>query len=185
MVRTPLLKMIFILSPLLLIALTLLWLGQDQLEETYDTHHENQWPVDRIYGQDHISSPFGYRYDPFTGVWVFHSGIDIALDEGEPVYAIREGRVHLASTHYPGFGSLLIIEHEDRDGDVIRSIYGHCHEIFVKEGQDVKGGERIATVGSRGRSTGPHLHLEVHYYLGEEEGWVVVDPLEYIEPPES
>lgn len=181
----------FLLAPLLLFSLmSLFWFlnNQETKEEIQQKDlNDTIWPVDRAYGHDHISSPFGYRYDPFTGAWVFHSGIDLAIDLGEAVYAIREGEVILASDQYPGFGALVVIEHKNirEEGERIRSLYGHCDQILVQENQRVLLGERIATIGSRGRSTGPHLHFEIQRYLEEEDRWVVVDPLEYVDLPNN
>lgn len=157
------------------------------LDEKKDPYEPRvSWPVQREHGLESISSPYGFRYDPFTGAWVFHSGIDFALDYGEPVYSIAKGRVILASTSYPGFGTLLIIEHENYQEreETIRSLYGHCSQILVEEDQEIATREVVARVGSCGRSTGPHLHFEVHVY-DDEAGWIHVDPIKYLLPPNS
>lgn len=158
--------------------------AQEPLEKPFDRHLTPQviWPVDKEYGDAAITSPFGFRYDPFTGAWIFHQGIDIGLPYGESVYSISDGIVIAVSTDCPGFGTLLIIEHHDLgNGVCVRSVYGHCHQIFVEEGDKVTIGQMVAAIGSRGRSTGPHLHLEVHVFCREEEEWNPVDPLEYFD----
>lgn len=113
-----------------------------------------------------LTSRFGYRRDPFTGMRAFHRGIDIAYKPGSPVRAAREGRVVDIGTWY-GYGNTVVIEH--RFG--YKTIYGHLSTIEVGVGQRVKGGEIIGYLGSTGRSSGPHLHFEVWYKNR------VIDPL--------
>ena len=103
-----------------------------------------------------ISSPFGYRINPVTGAFSFHSGIDIAADEGEKIKAAYYGKVsHIDYDDISG----KYIELTHSDGLVTR--YLHCSEIIAEEGMVVRQGETIALVGSTGRSTGPHLHFVI------------------------
>jgi len=103
-----------------------------------------------------FSSNFGWRIDPFTGQKSFHEGIDFPAEVGTPVVAAASGKVILAEVH-PAYGKLVEIDH----GNGLVSRYAHNSAIFVKDGDLVVRGQRIGTVGSSGRSTGPHLHFEV------------------------
>jgi len=102
------------------------------------------------------TSGFGYRKSPFTGLREFHKGLDIANRQGTSVIATADGIV--SYTGYKGLlGKTLVIDH----GHGMMTRYGHAHEILVETGDVVKRGDKIATIGSTGRSTGPHLHYEV------------------------
>lgn len=103
-----------------------------------------------------ISSPFGYRINPVTGSFSFHSGLDIAANEGEKIKAAYYGTVSKVS-YDDVSGKYIELTHSD--GLVTR--YLHCSEIIAKEGNVVRQGETIALVGSTGRSTGPHLHFVI------------------------
>lgn len=103
-----------------------------------------------------ISSRFGLRNDPFTGMERFHHGVDIAAKEGTPVYPAAGGRV-IFSGYKEGYGNVVDIIHED--GLVTR--YGHNLKNVVNQGDMTKTSEPIAYVGMTGRATGPHLHFEV------------------------
>ncbi|WP_261327247.1 M23 family metallopeptidase [Modestobacter marinus] len=113
-----------------------------------------------------ISSGFGYRWG------TLHAGIDFAAPLGTPEYAAADGVVVRAGAA-SGYGLVVYIQHEN--GDV--TVYGHMQEILVEEGQAVKAGEEIATLGNRGQSTGPHLHFEVH--VGGIDG-EKIDPLPWL-----
>lgn len=102
-----------------------------------------------------ITSPFGWRHHPISGEWKFHTGLDIGYDAGTPIGAMLAGRVVYAAW-YGGYGNCIILEHKNGD----HTLYGHCATLDVPYGRYVAKGERIATVGSTGYSTGPHLHLE-------------------------
>ncbi len=104
-----------------------------------------------------LTSPFGYRQDPFTGIKSFHSGIDLAAPSGTPVKATLDGKVAETGTNRI-FGNYVIITHERG----YQSLYGHLQKIHAKRGQYVTQGTVIGLVGSTGRSTGPHLHLSVY-----------------------
>jgi len=112
-----------------------------------------------------VTSQFGLRADPFTGVMKEHHGLDLGAPEGTPVLAAAAGKVRFAGKR-GGYGNVVIVEHAD--GTETR--YAHCRELDVAAGQSVAAGQPIATVGSTGRSTGPHLHFEVR------QGGKPVDP---------
>jgi murein DD-endopeptidase MepM/ murein hydrolase activator NlpD len=101
-------------------------------------------------------SPYGNRYDPFTGHLSFHPGLDLVAPTGMPILASAGGRVIQAGERN-GYGNAVDIRHSD--GMVTR--YGHASRLFVQVGDYVMPGQQIAAVGSTGRSTGPHLHFEV------------------------
>jgi murein DD-endopeptidase MepM/ murein hydrolase activator NlpD len=103
-----------------------------------------------------FSSNFGYRIDPFTGQSSMHEGIDFPAESGTPIVAAASGKVVVSEWH-PAYGNMLEIDH----GNGLVSRYAHTSSIVVKEGDLVVRGQRVATVGSTGRSTGPHLHFEV------------------------
>lgn len=104
-----------------------------------------------------ISSFFGARTDPFTGKKVWHSGVDIVGKEGSEIKALASGVVSFAETN-GGYGRMVEIKHANG----LSTRYGHNKELLVRPGQVVRKGEAIALLGSTGRSTGPHCHLEVH-----------------------
>ncbi len=116
-----------------------------------------------------LTSRFGYRLSPFTGDREFHNGIDISARRNAPVIAPANGVVSSAGRQrLPG--RVLFINH----GYGLVTKYAHLQKILVKEGQYVKRGEKVALVGSSGRSTGPHLHYEVRL------NGVPTNPLNYI-----
>ena len=103
-----------------------------------------------------FSSNFGYRIDPFTGQRAFHEGIDFPAETGTPILSAASGKVVFADVH-PEYGKMVEIDH----GNGLVTRYAHAAALFVKEGDLVVAGQRIASVGTTGRSTGPHLHFEV------------------------
>lgn len=103
-----------------------------------------------------LSSKFGRRIDPFTGKWEQHKGVDIAGKEGTNIMALGDGVVIWADPRQ-GYGNLVEVDHGR--GYITR--YGHNKRLLVKPGDTVKKGQTIATMGSTGRSTGPHVHIEV------------------------
>ncbi len=105
-----------------------------------------------------VSSPFGWRNDPFTGQRAFHAGVDYKAPEGAPVRACWDGEVVFAGEK-PGYGNIVVLEHSGG----WRSFYGHAEGLDVSKGDSVQAGRKIATVGSTGRSTGPHLHFELRH----------------------
>lgn len=102
------------------------------------------------------SSGFGWRLDPFTGQTAMHEGIDFIADPGTPILAAAAGIVKTVERH-PQYGNMIEIDH----GNELVTRYAHASATFVKVGELVKRGQKIAAVGSTGRSTGPHLHFEV------------------------
>ena len=119
-----------------------------------------------------VTSDFGWRRDPLRGGWDFHSGLDISNRRGTPIRAPAPGRV-VRAFYNSGYGRMVEIDH----GFGITTVYAHCHVLRVKKGDQVQTGDLIATLGSTGRSTGPHLHFEVRL-----DGHAV-NPLDYIGPP--
>lgn len=109
-------------------------------------------PVDASYN----ASGFGWRLDPFSGRSAFHEGIDFPGPNGTPIVA-SAGGVIITSEYHPQYGNMLEIDH---GGDIVTR-YAHTSKIYVKLGDIVKRGQRVADVGSTGRSTGSHLHFEV------------------------
>jgi len=112
-----------------------------------------------------VSSEFGYRVDPVTGVQgAFHEGIDIAYPAGTVISSVKEGTVTAANYYTSGYGYHVIIDH----GGGYKTLYGHCSSLLVNVGDKVTKGQAVAKVGSTGKSTGPHLHLNV-YVNGEAQ----------------
>ena len=105
-----------------------------------------------------FGSSFGMRYHPILQVVRPHEGIDLSARRGTPIYATADGVVLQAGYRAGGFGKKVLLDH----GFGYRTLYGHCDEVLVKPGQEVKRGEVIARVGSTGLSKAPHLHYEVH-----------------------
>ena len=104
------------------------------------------------------ASSFGRRIDPFTGQWAMHEGIDFLADQGSPVVAAAAGVVIFAGFH-PQYGYVIDVDH----GNDLVTRYAHLSKLFVREGDVLQRGRKIAESGSTGRSTGPHLHFEVRY----------------------
>jgi murein DD-endopeptidase MepM/ murein hydrolase activator NlpD len=104
------------------------------------------------------ASTFGRRVDPFTGQWAMHEGVDFVAEAGTPIVAAAGGVVVFAGRH-PQYGYMVDLDH----GNDLVTRYAHASKLFVKEGDLVQRGHKIAAVGSTGRSTGPHLHFEVRY----------------------
>jgi murein DD-endopeptidase MepM/ murein hydrolase activator NlpD len=109
------------------------------------------WPA-----SGYITSPYGYRRSPFTGIRQFHSGLDIGSAMGAPVRAAMSGRVSYTGWD-DAFGNYVVVSHHSG----YRTLYGHMSVIRTKIGAYVGNGERIGDVGSTGLSTGPHLHFTV------------------------
>ena len=103
-----------------------------------------------------VTSNFGWRVHPILGTERFHSGIDFGADYGSLVYASARGKVIYADW-YGGYGNAVIIDH----GNGMTTLYAHCSELYVKDGDVVERGQPISAVGSTGFSTGPHLHFEL------------------------
>ena len=116
-----------------------------------------------------LTSPYGYRTHPTTGQWKFHNGVDLANNQGTPIYAARSGKVTVA-TYGGTYGYYVTINH----GDGYSSLYAHMTHYVVSKGDTVSKGQVIGYMGSTGRSTGPHLHFSI-FYNGSS-----VNPMNYI-----
>ena len=127
---------------------------------------ELAWPVP---GYTRISSNYGMRTHPITGVYKLHTGVDISAPMGANFIAANDGIVTKAS-YNSAYGNMVIIDH----GGGVSTLYAHGSEILVEVGQTVTRGQEVLKVGSTGYSTGPHAHFEVRL------NGVVTDPLPYI-----
>lgn len=109
-----------------------------------------------------ISSEYGWRKNPVSGVNKLHAGIDFAAAGGTPIYAAASGYVQVAGWSTGGYGNYVIIYHgKMSDGNTYTTLYAHMRSVATSAGKYVKQGELIGYVGSTGNSTGNHLHLEV------------------------
>lgn len=122
-------------------------------------------PIDK----GRITSPYGWRADPFTGTREFHGGLDIGAPDGTPVHAARDGRVTEVGTNEE-FGRFVVISHPGG----YETLYGHLSSINATIGEEVSTGFILGAVGHTGRATGPHLHFEVRTRQGTR------DPLDLI-----
>jgi murein DD-endopeptidase MepM/ murein hydrolase activator NlpD len=118
-----------------------------------------------------ITSNFGYRSDPFKGLSAFHSGIDIAGNLGDPVYAALDGEVTTAE-EMGARGKYIVIKHSNG----LETWYMHLKGMIVSSGDNVSKGQQIGLLGNTGRSTGPHLHFQV---VKQNK---TVNPLTYVTP---
>jgi murein DD-endopeptidase MepM/ murein hydrolase activator NlpD len=125
----------------------------------------NSSPVDAAYS----SSSYGWRIDPLSGHRAFHEGLDFPAASGTPVYAAADGIVTTA-LQTSDYGNLLKIDH----GSGLETRYAHNSQLLVKAGERVSKGQKIALIGSTGRSTGPHLHYEIRLNGNP------LDPREYL-----
>ena len=112
------------------------------------------WPVPSCHT---VSSGYGGRIHPTTGKYKFHGGLDIPGSYGSAIVAANSGKVIWAGNRGDSYGNYVIIDH----GGGVSTLYGHSSKVLVSIGQSVSRGQRIANVGSTGRSTGPHCHFEV------------------------
>ena len=108
------------------------------------------WPLN-----GKITSNYGDVSKLFSGPDSSHTGIDIASNTGTPIKSVESGIVEF-SGYSSGFGNYIIIKHDDK----IMSLYAHCSELLYKKGASINKGDVIALVGSSGKATGSHLHLE-------------------------
>ncbi|MGE5614386.1 MAG: peptidoglycan DD-metalloendopeptidase family protein [Bacillota bacterium] len=106
-----------------------------------------------------VTDGFGYRKHPITRKRMFHEGIDIGSDGGRNIFASASGKVIFAE-YTSGYGRTIKIDH----GRGITTVYGHLSKYLVNVGQEVKKGDKIAIMGTTGRSTGPHLHFEIRLF---------------------
>lgn len=115
-----------------------------------------------------VTSPFGWRIHPISGEQKFHSGVDLGADYDTPIGAWLPGIVVYAAP-WGGYGNAILVQHDNS----MYTLYGHCNSLLASVGQQVGYGQIIATVGSTGYSTGPHVHVEL---------WIdgqYADPLKY------
>jgi murein DD-endopeptidase MepM/ murein hydrolase activator NlpD len=120
------------------------------------------WPARGVF-----TSPYGWRWGRM------HKGIDIANSVGTPILAAQSGRVTFAGWDDGGYGYLVEISHEDGS----RSLYAHHSRLLVQVGEEVVQGQQIGLMGSTGRSTGPHLHFEIH-----APGLGAINPMQLLRP---
>lgn len=126
------------------------------LSEATRRHYDGGMFVHPCPGYVRISSEFGTRKHPISGVTKLHNGIDLAAPAGTPIYAAYNGTV-VAASYTAAMGNYIMIDH----GDNLYTIYMHCSKLFVSTGQVVVAGDHIAAVGTTGSSTGNHLHFTV------------------------
>lgn len=112
----------------------------------------NSSPVHAVFN----SSSYGWRYDPFNGNRAFHEGLDFTANTGSPIFAAAGGIV-VFSGQTNDYGNIVKLDH----GAGLETRYAHASRLLVQSGQRVEKGQKIAEVGSTGRSTGPHLHYEI------------------------
>lgn len=143
--------------------------GPRRFTREVDLHLHHEGVDDDLLEMGRISSSFGARKDPFTGAVREHKGLDIALPAGTPVEPVEAGRVVFSGVQ-SGYGQVVVVDH----GEGVRSVYAHLQSRSVDVGQEVGSGTVIGRVGSSGRATGPHLHLEIR-----RDG-VPVDPETYL-----
>lgn len=123
----------------------------------------NRQYVGNVFGTNwlpYVTSYYGYRVHPISGEKNYHTGVDIGMAQGTEILAGHDGTVTLAG-EAGGYGLCVAVEGVAYEGHTLTTKYGHCSQILVRAGQEVKAGDVIAKVGSTGNSTGPHLHLEV------------------------
>lgn len=113
-------------------------------------------PTQKPVSDGNLGSDFGWRIDPITGGSALHTGLDFQADSGTPILAAAGGVVVVQEYHL-AYGNLLEIDH----GNDLVTRYAHASAVFVKKGDIVRRGQKVAAVGSTGRSTGAHLHFEV------------------------
>lgn len=119
--------------------------------------------------EGYLSSGFGRRTDPISGRMSMHTGLDFAAPTGTPIYAVGAGVVTFAARN-GAYGNMIEVTH----GGGYKTRYAHAHTLKVAKGELVQKGQEIATVGTTGRSTGPHLHLEIY------RNGMAVNPARYI-----
>ena len=106
-----------------------------------------------------FSSPFGWRFHPIYHTQKMHTGVDLVMDSGTPLYATGDGVVHTVKSEATGYGRQIVIDH----GFGYKTRYAHMQEVILKVGTPVKRGDCVGFSGNTGSSTGAHLHYEVLY----------------------
>jgi murein DD-endopeptidase MepM/ murein hydrolase activator NlpD len=125
-----------------------------------------------------ISSLFGRRIHPISGIPKDHAGIDFAAESGAPVVAALSGRVVYVGD-YGGYGNVVAIQHSAN----LYTLYAHLSEQYTQTGAWVEQGTTIALVGSTGAATGPHLHFEVR--VVRAGAWYAIDPAHFLASRQS
>ncbi len=123
----------------------------------FDQHLEMSRTPSTLPGRGYITSTFGTRSDPFSGGRAHHKGIDFEANIGDPVFAAADGVVSFTGVKN-GYGNVVEVDH----GNGYSTLYGHNSAFTVRAGDLIRAGQQIAKAGSTGRSTGPHIHFEVH-----------------------
>jgi murein DD-endopeptidase MepM/ murein hydrolase activator NlpD len=123
----------------------------------FDQHLEMSRTPSTLPGRGYITSTFGTRSDPFSGGRAHHKGIDFEANTGDPVFAAADGVVSFTGVKN-GYGNVVEVDH----GNGYTTLYGHNSAFTVRAGDLIRAGQQIAKAGSTGRSTGPHIHFEVH-----------------------
>jgi murein DD-endopeptidase MepM/ murein hydrolase activator NlpD len=113
-------------------------------------------PTQHPVSSGNLGSAFGWRIDPINGGSALHTGLDFQASTGTPIVAAAGGVV-VTQEYHPAYGNMVEIDH----GNDLITRYAHASEVFVRKGDLIKRGKKIAEVGTTGRSTGPHLHFEV------------------------
>ncbi|MFF3504544.1 M23 family metallopeptidase [Streptomyces sp. NPDC003247] len=123
-----------------------------------------------------VTSPYGSREHPLTGVTKLHTGIDFAAAQGAAVLAARDGQVVFAAMT-KAYGNRVVVDHGSIDGKRLETTYSHLSALDVSVGQSVQTGTLLGRAGSTGLSTGPHLHFEVIYdgYYTDPQPWLASD----------
>ncbi len=136
----------------------------------FDQHLEMSRTPSQLPGKGYITSTFGSRSDPFSGGRAHHKGIDFDANTGDAVSAAADGVVSFVGVK-SGYGNVVEIDH----GNGYTTLYAHNSAFTVRVGDLVRAGQQVAKAGSTGRSTGPHIHFEVHV------NGVAVNPLPYLD----
>lgn len=125
-----------------------------------------------------LTSQYGFRVSPFTG-YSKHLGVDFAAPLGTPIHVVADGTVEYVGVGKDGRSSMLVIVRHEIDGETVYSWYNHMYPsgLIAEVGDVVKAGDVIAEVGNNGRSTGPHVHLEIHL---DADG-TTTDPIPWLE----
>lgn len=129
-------------------------------------------------GSFRTTSPYGGRPDPFTGGASTHTGVDLAAPLDTPIHAVADGVVDYVGPGKDGRSSMIIVVRHEIDGRTVYSWYNHMYArgLYVQVGQQVRAGDVIAGVGNNGRSTGPHVHFEIH----TDDDLTTTDPLVWL-----
>lgn len=137
--------------------------SQKEICEILLTTKGNRQYVGNVFGTNwlpFVTSLYGYRIHPVSEEKEYHTGVDIGMPEGTDILAGHDGRVTFTGD-IGNYGLCVVLEGEALEGHSLVTKYGHCSQILVSAGQEVKAGDIIARVGSTGNSTGSHLHFEV------------------------